>query len=122
MAELLFCLFGWLVWLGFFETGFLCVALAVLELFVDQTGLKLRNPPASASRALGLKACGTMPGCTFIFLSRKQNDSKHLAPFVFKPRFHMVQAVTQFITKDSLEFFFFFFLNTYLFYLFIYYI
>ena len=34
----------------FFETGFLCVALAVLE---------LRNPPASASRVLGLKVCNT---------------------------------------------------------------
>jgi hypothetical protein len=34
----------------FFETGFLCVALAVL---------KLRNPPASAFRVLGLKACAT---------------------------------------------------------------
>jgi hypothetical protein len=27
--------------------------------FVDQTGLKLRNPPASASQVLGLKACAT---------------------------------------------------------------
>jgi hypothetical protein len=27
---------------------------------VDQAGLKLRNPPASASRVLGLKACATM--------------------------------------------------------------
>jgi hypothetical protein len=27
--------------------------------FVDQAGLELRNPPASASRALGLKACAT---------------------------------------------------------------
>jgi hypothetical protein len=33
--------------------------------FVDQAGLKLRNPPASASasRVLGLKACATTPGC-----------------------------------------------------------
>jgi hypothetical protein len=32
--------------------------------FVDQAGLELRNPPASASasRVLGLKACVTMPG------------------------------------------------------------
>jgi hypothetical protein len=30
--------------------------------FVDQAGLKLRNPPASASRVLELKACATMPG------------------------------------------------------------
>jgi hypothetical protein len=27
--------------------------------FVDQAGLKLRNPPVSASRVLGLKACAT---------------------------------------------------------------
>jgi hypothetical protein len=39
---------------GFLETGFLCIALAVLELnFVDQSGLELRNLPASASRVLG---------------------------------------------------------------------
>jgi hypothetical protein len=30
--------------------------------FVDQAGLKLGNPPASASQVLGLKACTTMPG------------------------------------------------------------
>jgi hypothetical protein len=30
--------------------------------FVDQAGLELRNPPASASWVLGLKACATMPG------------------------------------------------------------
>jgi hypothetical protein len=29
---------------------------------VDQAGLKLRNPPASASQVLGLKACTTTPG------------------------------------------------------------
>jgi hypothetical protein len=27
--------------------------------FVDQAGLKLRNPPASASQVLGLKVCAT---------------------------------------------------------------
>jgi hypothetical protein len=27
--------------------------------FVDQAGLELRDPPASASRVLGLKACAT---------------------------------------------------------------
>jgi hypothetical protein len=44
----------------FFETGFLCTALAVLELtFVDQAGLELRNLPASVSRVLGLKVCTT---------------------------------------------------------------
>jgi hypothetical protein len=29
--------------------------------FVDQAGLELRNPPASVSRVLGLKACATTP-------------------------------------------------------------
>lgn len=31
------------------ETGFLCVALDVLELILYQAGHKLRDPPASAS-------------------------------------------------------------------------
>jgi hypothetical protein len=30
--------------------------------FVDQAGLELRNPPASASRVLELKVCATTPG------------------------------------------------------------
>jgi len=30
--------------------------------FVEQVGLELRNPPASASQVLGLKAYATMPG------------------------------------------------------------
>jgi hypothetical protein len=45
----------------FFQDRFLCVALAVLAVdqAVDQAGLELRNPPASASQVLGLKACTT---------------------------------------------------------------
>jgi hypothetical protein len=38
---------------------------------VDQAGLELRNPPASASQVLGLKVCATTPGLNFIF--KKQN-------------------------------------------------
>jgi hypothetical protein len=30
--------------------------------FVDQAGLELRNPPASASQVLGLKVCATTRG------------------------------------------------------------
>jgi|UPI00001C5BD3 hypothetical protein len=55
-----------------FETGFLCIALAVLETLtdsVDQAGLKLRNLPASASQVLGLKACATTPGFVLILLT-----------------------------------------------------
>jgi hypothetical protein len=36
--------------------------------FVDQAGLELRNPPASASRVLGLKAYATTPGLPFVFV------------------------------------------------------
>jgi hypothetical protein len=44
----------------FFETKFLCVTLACpVTHSVDQGGLELRNPPASASQMLGLKACAT---------------------------------------------------------------
>jgi hypothetical protein len=36
--------------------------------FVDQAGLELRNPPASASRVLGLKVCATTAWPGFFFL------------------------------------------------------
>jgi hypothetical protein len=55
-------LFVCLFLIVFFETGFLCIALAVLELTVDQAGLELRNLPASASQEMGLKVCATTPG------------------------------------------------------------
>jgi hypothetical protein len=38
---------------------------------VDQAGLKLRNPPASASQVLGLKACATTPGYGFQYFVSK---------------------------------------------------
>jgi hypothetical protein len=42
------------IYFDFFETGFLCVALADLELTLDQAGLGThRDPPASASQVLG---------------------------------------------------------------------
>jgi hypothetical protein len=45
--------------------------------FVDQAGLELRNPPASASQVLGLKACATTPGDYSLFkkstLTKKPN-------------------------------------------------
>jgi hypothetical protein len=34
---------------------------------VDQAGLELRNPPASASQVLGLKACATTALLNFFF-------------------------------------------------------
>jgi hypothetical protein len=40
---------------------------------VDQTGLELRNPPASASQVLGLKACTTVPKDNQIFYTLMRN-------------------------------------------------
>jgi hypothetical protein len=37
--------------------------------FVDQTGLELRNPPASVSQVLGLKACTTTARLKFIIFN-----------------------------------------------------
>ena len=51
--------FGWGGLFFLLKTGFLSVlsvTLAVLEPALDQAALKLRDLPASASRALGLKA------------------------------------------------------------------
>jgi hypothetical protein len=40
--------------------GFLCVALVVLKLSVEQAGLILRDLPVSASQVLGLKVGTTI--------------------------------------------------------------
>jgi hypothetical protein len=62
-AELLCCLLLGLFVLGFFwffKTEKPCLK-------THQAGLELRNPPASASQVLGLKACATTPGLLGIF-------------------------------------------------------
>jgi hypothetical protein len=65
-------LVGWLIFfsfflylfsfLGCFETGFLCTALAVLELSPDQAVLKLRDLPASNPQVLELQVYITIAG------------------------------------------------------------
>jgi hypothetical protein len=70
----------------FSETGFLCrnIALAVLELTLDQAGLELRNLPASASKVLGLKAYATTAQPLNRFLRRLERwlgEEEHLLPF-----------------------------------------
>jgi hypothetical protein len=39
--------------------------------FVDRAGLELRNPPASASQVLGLKACATTARLEFLIMNGK---------------------------------------------------
>jgi hypothetical protein len=67
-------LFGWL---GFFFFFFFLVFRDSVSLCspgcpgthpVDQAGLELRNPTASASQVLALKACATMPGLYYVFI------------------------------------------------------
>jgi hypothetical protein len=43
--------------------------------FVDQADLELRNPPASASRLLGLKACATTPH-QYVLLTTESSNPK----------------------------------------------
>jgi hypothetical protein len=59
---------------------------------VDQAGLELRNPPASASQVLGLKPCATITRlATFIFILLIYSFRS------FKTGSHYVLAVLQFI-------------------------
>jgi hypothetical protein len=51
----------------FFETGFLCSPSCLGDCSVDQAGLQLRDPPASASRVLGLKVCVITAQLAIIF-------------------------------------------------------
>jgi hypothetical protein len=45
--------------------------------FVDQADLELRNPPASASRVLGLKTCVITPGQKFFYTVKYADSPPH---------------------------------------------
>ena len=50
---------------------------------VGQTGLELRNLPATPSQVLGLKACATMPGLlSFILTVLSSSWPAHMATFL----------------------------------------
>jgi hypothetical protein len=69
-----FCFVLFLFWVR----GSLCSPGCPGTHFVDQAGLELRNPPASASRVLGLKACATTAQLKYLVM----NDIVHC--FIFK--------------------------------------
>jgi hypothetical protein len=48
--------------------------------FVDQAGLELRNPPASASLVPELKACSTTPGALILLKA----NLRHWGPCVWQ--------------------------------------
>lgn len=54
------------------KKGNTLTALAMLELaLLDQAGLQLRDPPASDSGVLGLKACVITPGNGIVLVKKK---------------------------------------------------
>jgi hypothetical protein len=56
--------------------------------FVNQAGLELRNPPASASQVLGLRQAPPMPGGNLVYyvLKKIALETSHL--FNLKSRFN----------------------------------
>jgi hypothetical protein len=77
----------------FFKTGFLCSPGCPGTYFVDQAGLELRNPPASASRVLGLKACATTPG--FVVVLRPSARYSMLSLWVYRKLFYRLLSKSQ---------------------------
>jgi hypothetical protein len=69
---------------------------------VDQAGLELRNPPASASQVLGLKACATMPGLLFLNNSHSDWDETESLPS-FSLHFLMVKGFGIHIHIDNIH-------------------
>ena len=66
---------GFFVFLVFQDRVSLCSPGCPGTHFVDQAGLELRNPSASASQVLGLKALATTPGfLIFVYLVQLQYD------------------------------------------------
>jgi hypothetical protein len=53
---------------GFLRQGFSYSPGCPETHFVDQVGLELRNPPASAYPGLGSKVCATMPGSNYFLM------------------------------------------------------
>jgi hypothetical protein len=56
------------VYVFVFETEFLYSPSCPGTHSVDQAGLELRNPPASASQVLGLKVCATTAQNSYTFI------------------------------------------------------
>jgi hypothetical protein len=65
-----------------FETGFLCIVLAALE---------LRYPPASAPHVLGLKACATTSRLKYLIFKMGAKGVKVNITYVFKDIYEYTQ-------------------------------
>jgi hypothetical protein len=72
--------------------------------FVDQVGLELRNPPASASLVLGLKTCATTLGIDSVLIVAEQSHKSR--PFCIHFIFGMgvkVATRTHYVAFTGLE-------------------
>jgi hypothetical protein len=73
--------------------------------FVDQAGLELRNPPASASRVLGLKACATTARLTPHFQMQhldKKNPPNLYSRYQYS-RHGTILSISSYVWKFSLK-------------------
>lgn len=64
-----FCLFVF----AFFKIGCLCIAFAVPDLLLNQAGLRLTDPPASASLSAGITGIRYHTGLNHLFLNVQDN-------------------------------------------------
>jgi hypothetical protein len=92
LVYLFVCLFVYLFILVFFQDRVSLYSPGTHS--VDQAGLELRNPPASASRVLGLKACATTARPQLIF--------NHKNTFVSQCPFQK-QALTKYVYGCLIE-------------------
>jgi hypothetical protein len=78
---------------------------------VDLAGLELRNPPASASQVLGLKACATTPGLFFSFyyvVPRNQTQDINLGSKHLYMQSHLTDPklyISEFLYLNKTDFF-----------------
>jgi hypothetical protein len=77
-STVVFPSFFWGGGVAFRDRVSLCIPGCPGTHFVDQAGLKLRNPPASASQVLGLKACATTVWLPLLFM---ETDSHYIAQY-----------------------------------------
>jgi hypothetical protein len=124
----------WVLFLFFSRQGFSGSPVCPETHFVDQAGLELRNPPAPASKVLGLKACATTAGYILFFVlprafseppPRKHPGASHapltLSHFPSSLTYHFLplssltlhspccSEMHQALFQDTLSLFFFFF-------------
>jgi hypothetical protein len=67
---------------------------------VDQAGLELRNPPASASQVLGLKACATTARLSFFIFKSSLSHFLSPPPAAPPPRFIYLFHVCEYTVAD----------------------